>query len=138
MTIYSASKWISGSAMMKEVHSGKINLDDYAHQHLLFWTKDPSDSRSGVTLRHLLGFTSGFSGSTSCGSQKFEDCVKTLYTNVPHRYAPGERFEYNEVHINLAVRILSSMQTNDAATKQIQRPKSTCIESTSTSSRKNC
>jgi CubicO group peptidase (beta-lactamase class C family) len=100
--IFSASKWISGTAMMKEVHAGRVGLDDFAHQHLDYWTSDPSDSRSKVTLRHLLGFTSGFSGSASCGSDPFDECVKRIYSNVAHRHAPGERFEYNEVHINLA------------------------------------
>jgi CubicO group peptidase (beta-lactamase class C family) len=102
MSIFSASKWISGSAMMKAVHEGKVGLDDYAHQHLDYWTKDPLDSRSEVTLRHLLGFVSGFSGSTSCSGLTFNACVQSLYERVPHRHAAGTHFEYNEVHINMA------------------------------------
>jgi CubicO group peptidase (beta-lactamase class C family) len=109
VSIFSASKWLSGTAMLRAVREGQIGLDDFAHQHLEYWTTDPSDSRSAVTLRHLLGFTSGFSGGNSCsGKEPFADCVKTLYETVPHQYAAGSHFEYNEVHINLAGGMVTS------------------------------
>ena len=39
---------------------GTLSYDDLASKHLKWWATDPRDSRSRVTLRHLLTFTSGF------------------------------------------------------------------------------
>jgi len=38
--------------------------DDPVSKYVPYWTKDPNDDRSLVTLRHLLSFTSGFGGGS--------------------------------------------------------------------------
>jgi CubicO group peptidase (beta-lactamase class C family) len=67
MALFSATKWVSGVAIMTLVQSGALALDDRASDHLPYWTTDPANARSRVTLRQLLGFTSGFSGGVGCG-----------------------------------------------------------------------
>merc|ERR1712166_1573573 len=56
----STSKWPSAMMVTGLVNDGTVGLDDPVNQHLTWWTKDPSDDRSQVTLRMLLSFTSGF------------------------------------------------------------------------------
>lgn len=59
----STSKWPSAMMLAGLVNDGTISsLDDPANKYLSWWTKDPADKRSKVTLRHLLSFTSGFGG----------------------------------------------------------------------------
>ena len=36
-----------------------LTLDTRAYELLDYWTRDPADPRSRVTLRHLLSFVSG-------------------------------------------------------------------------------
>ena len=62
----STSKWPSAMMFAGLVNDGTIaSLDSKASDYLDWWTKDPSDPRSQVTLRMLLSFTSGFgSGHT--------------------------------------------------------------------------
>ena len=69
MTIFSSTKWVSGVTIMSAVQEGLLSLDDPASQWLQYWTTDPADPRSRVTLRHLLSFTSGMSGSTACPAE---------------------------------------------------------------------
>jgi hypothetical protein len=44
-----------------EAGLGGLTLDDLAYERLEYWTRDPDDPRSRVTLRHLLSFVSGAS-----------------------------------------------------------------------------
>ena len=37
-----------------------FTLDEPIHTHLDWWTTEPNDPRSGVTMRHLLSQTAGF------------------------------------------------------------------------------
>lgn len=57
----STSKWPSAMMLAGLVNDGTIkSLDTKVNTILPWWTKDPNDKRSLVTLRHLLTFTSGF------------------------------------------------------------------------------
>ena len=40
-------------------HRGTLSFDDKANKHLDWWSKEASDPRSNITLRHLLTFQSG-------------------------------------------------------------------------------
>jgi len=81
------------------------------NKHLSYWTKDPSDLRSEVTLRHLLAFQSGYY-SQSAGSDiacvngapifNFDNCVKQIYERAPMLYKPGSTFDYNSYHLQIA------------------------------------
>ncbi len=94
---------------MRAIEDGGLGLDDLASEHLSYWTKDPSDMRSFITLRHLLGFTSGFSGAgASCSGLDFDSCVQRTYETANHDHMPGDFYDYNEVHINLAGGVVSA------------------------------
>ena len=59
----STSKWPSAMMFASLVDDGTVaSLDDPVHKYLDYWTSDPLDPRSEITLRHLLTFTSGFGG----------------------------------------------------------------------------
>jgi CubicO group peptidase (beta-lactamase class C family) len=103
MAIASATKWVSGVTVMKVVESGVLSLDDLASKHLDYWTTDSSDNRSRITLRHLLSFVAGITGSTSCGSQlNFAECVEFMYANSRAGTEPGDAMAYNEVALMYA------------------------------------
>eukprot|EP01043_Picozoa_sp_COSAG02_P016159 COSAG02_NODE_706_length_18259_cov_10.340253_5_plen_309_part_00 len=102
MRLYSATKWVTGVAVMAMVEAGVLDLDDLASSYFLFWTRDPADSRASVTLRHLLGFVSGFSGGDSCSGLDTLACTRVRYETASHNAEPGELYAYNEVHINMA------------------------------------
>lgn len=57
----STSKWPSAIMFAGLVNDGTISgLDEPVNKYISWWTKDPADMRSEVTLRMLLSFTSGF------------------------------------------------------------------------------
>lgn len=59
----STSKWPSAMMVAGLVEDGTIkSLDDPVSKYLSWWTTNESDSRSLVTVRSLLSFTSGFGG----------------------------------------------------------------------------
>jgi len=78
------------------------------NEHLfLKWTKDANDTRSFVTLRSLLSFTSGFNDEGSCISSDsidYLECVEIMYNTVEHVCQPGVEicYDYNSVHLQIA------------------------------------
>ena len=56
--IWSSTKWITGVAILREVELGRLELDERISAHLPYWPTAANDTRSGITLRHLLGFAS--------------------------------------------------------------------------------
>ena len=56
--IWSSTKWITGVAILREVELGRLELDEPISAHLPYWPTAANDTRSGITLRHLLGFAS--------------------------------------------------------------------------------
>ena len=102
MGIASATKWVSGVMVMSVVEAGLggLTLDDLAYERLPYWTRDPANLRSRVTLRHLLSFTSGMAGSTACPQEMdFATCVQDMYSRSSANFEPGSTVVYNEVHL---------------------------------------
>ena len=75
------------------------------------------EPRSGVILRNLLSFRSGFywagasSGNCSCiaglvGSVIYspERCAEQIYNNAPFKYKAGSTFAYNSFHLQVAAK----------------------------------
>lgn len=109
--IWSSTKWIAGVAIMKEVQEGRIELDAPISRYLTYWTTRRRDSRSGITLRHLLGFASGYTDITqtngyllplACSTSDIQRCAEAIYNNVGHSFAPGEVLDYNSIHLQIA------------------------------------
>ena len=115
LLLASASKFPAAIAISGAVADGHLTFDTHAHEVFPWWTDDAADPRSGVTLRNLLSFTSGFywadasSGNVSCmagiaGSILCtpEECAQQIYTNAPFKFKSGTTFAYNSFHLQLA------------------------------------
>lgn len=110
-SLASSSKMPAMSAIMGAVVDGHLKLDDPINQYLDFWTKDPTDERSEITLRHLLSFTSGYYNSGPGSSIlcvdglpniDYIDCVKKMYSVLKLKFKPGSTFDYNSYHLQIA------------------------------------
>jgi len=110
LAMASASKMPSAVAILGAVVEDTVDLDEPVSTYLSFWTKDPTDKRSKITLRHLLSFTSGLysadaGGFTSCmlnATYDFIDCAEQIYNEAPFEFEPGTTFDYNSYHLQIA------------------------------------
>lgn len=113
MRLWSASKWVSGVVIMAVVHEGYLGLDDLVSDYLSYWTMDKSDFRSQITLKHLLGFVSGYTPTGAyvnefwCIGETHSKCAKTIYDWYSGGWKdedkrPGKNFDYNLLHLQLA------------------------------------
>jgi CubicO group peptidase (beta-lactamase class C family) len=105
--VASFSKWLASAAIMTLVEQGVMSLDDHPQKYIRWWTDDPADSRSQITLEQLLSFTSGFSiieNEYSCVKNNFldlEECAMDLYqTGITAE--PGTQFNYGPAHLQIA------------------------------------
>lgn len=123
----SIGKWPVAVAIAGAVQAGKLSFDTLASDVLPWWTKDPKDKRSRVTLRHMLTFTSGFGATSadplnsaghnpitaSCLTISFptpgliplEQCARQIYMMVGGFGIdePGTMWSYNSYHYQLAL-----------------------------------
>jgi CubicO group peptidase (beta-lactamase class C family) len=102
VAVASASKMVSGLAILRLVDQGFLSLDSTTGA-VLGWTGPQAD----VTLRQLLSFTSGLPPEADCTHDHFvtlADCVATISTLDPVA-APGTRFDYGSTHLHVAARM---------------------------------
>ena len=57
MPVASATKWLGNVALFVLVEEGSLSLDDRVSRHIDWWTNDPDDLRSLITLRHCMSFS---------------------------------------------------------------------------------
>lgn len=106
--IASASKWLASAAIMRLVERGELSLDDHPQDYIEWWTSDPEDPRSKITLAHLLSFTSGFGGSpleVTCVNRAratLDGCSREIYDEFFLYEEPGETFYYGPAHMHFA------------------------------------
>ena len=111
--IASASKWLSSLTLLAAVDEGLLTLGDRPQDHLSWWTDDPSDPRSEVTLEQLLSFTSGFAGgedSVPCvedPDSTLDACAQTIYADF-FEHEPGTTFIYGPSHLQVAGAMVSA------------------------------
>ena len=110
----STSKWPVAMMFVGMVKDGSIeSLDSKVNEYVPWWTKNETDNRAAVTLRHLLSFTSGFGDGTpgqenytaTCidnATVNYEECAHWLYSNIEVVGKPGTTFSYNSNHLQLA------------------------------------
>ncbi len=96
--IGSLTKQFTAALVMQLVQEGKLALDD-SIQHFL---PDYPVQGHRVTLRHLLGHTSGIRSYTTVPelwrvvrTDLPPDSVVALFASKPFDFAPGERYRYN-------------------------------------------
>lgn len=110
----STSKLVTAVVILSLVDRGFLTLDSKPQDFISFWTPAPSDPAYGVTLRHLLSFTSGLHeeppavpplllGCMDRGASDFEDCVQQIYDeNIDNAIPPGSQFFYSGSHMQVA------------------------------------
>lgn len=111
--IASASKWLTGYAIWTLVESGQLALADNPQDYLAFWTSDPADPRSAVTLEQLMTFTSGFDyppDDEGCLQDPFttiEACAQDFFSRGVISQ-PGTRFVYGDAHQQIAAAMVEN------------------------------
>lgn len=104
----SLSKWPAAVMIAGLVQDGTLGFDDLASKWLPYWTTDPADPRSRVTLGHLLSFTSGFTDDKGpgpfCGG--FVGCARRLYeaysADTSSFVEPNVTWTYLSCHLQFA------------------------------------
>jgi len=108
--IASASKWLTAMVIMNLVEQGVMALDDRPQDYITWWTADPADARSRITLEQLLAFTSGFDigpDEQSCVTEALTTvdlCAREFYDGGL-AYEPGTTFYYGPAHMQVAARM---------------------------------
>jgi CubicO group peptidase (beta-lactamase class C family) len=101
----SATKMVSGVTVMAAVDDGYLTLDatvgDYFPEH-------DGTQKGSITLRQLMSHTAGFGGGASCMSNTsttLAACADQIL-DLSLLNAPGERFRYNELGLQVAGRMV--------------------------------
>lgn len=88
--IASLTKQFTAAAVLRLAQDGLLSLDDPIAKHL---PGVPPDSQA-ITLRHLLGHTSGIPGSNSRGGGQDIRAALPEFLQGGPRHPPGTRWEY--------------------------------------------
>ncbi|UPZ17591.1 serine hydrolase [Flavobacterium humidisoli] len=129
-TIASVSKTFTAVAILQLKQKGKLNIDDPVQKYLLDFPYP------NVSIRHLLSHTSGlaqyyrlFDSAMKEKPEKIfsnEDIIPALIENkVPLSFAPGDKWEYNNVNFCLAALIvekIAGINFRDYLAKNIFEP----------------
>eukprot|EP01065_Artemidia_motanka_P042947 TRINITY_DN5850_c0_g1_i1.p2 TRINITY_DN5850_c0_g1~~TRINITY_DN5850_c0_g1_i1.p2 ORF type:complete len:529 (+),score=188.33 TRINITY_DN5850_c0_g1_i1:58-1587(+) len=103
----SLSKWPAAMTISGLVADGQLDFEDKVNKHLSWWTTDPTDPRSEITLRHLLTFQSGYvaDAEVPCAADPkadYVECARKLYETLKLVAKPGTAFTYLSCHLQLA------------------------------------
>ena len=90
---------------MSLVEQNIIGLDDKLHKWLRFWPTNALDSRSKITVRETLAFTTGYTGETACPRMDPVVCAEKVLNDNFHLYPAGTHFSYNSDHLRLAAAV---------------------------------
>jgi len=97
----SLSKWPAAVMISGLVEDGTMAYDDPVNKYLSWWSKNETDPRSRVTLRHLLSFTSGYTKDQApllC-EESFQECTQKQYEKSTHYVEPGTTWTYLGCHL---------------------------------------
>ena len=107
--IGSTTKTFTGTAMMRLVEQGKVDLDAPVRRYLPdFAVADPAVG-AAVTVRQLLNHTSGWLGEDLQDFGRGDDAIARYVasmTRLPQLTAPGTVFAYNNAGLVVAGRII--------------------------------
>lgn len=104
--IASASKWLSGAALMTLVDEGKLSLNDPASKYLPYLT----GTKATITLRQMFSHSSGFPGiaddAPCIGNPlvSMDACTRQI-ANLDLIGPPGGQFAYGENSMQIAGRV---------------------------------
>jgi CubicO group peptidase (beta-lactamase class C family) len=107
--IASNTKTFTGTAVMRLVEQGRLNLDATVRTYLPdFQTSDPTVAPR-VTLRQLLNHTPGWWGDYIVDTGQGDDALARYVADVariPQLTPPGEVYSYNNVALSVAGRVI--------------------------------
>ena len=104
----SASKLVSAVIILRLVERGILTLADQPQKYIGAWPIGGGDPLAGMTLAHLLSFTSGLrhDRDPDClnqGNADFEACVLSVAdANAGNGNVPGQAFFYASGHLQVA------------------------------------
>lgn len=125
----SSGKWPAAVAIGGVVNAGFLDWNTRASDIFPWWSSDPSDARSRITLRSLLNFASGFVTSNPADQHGFElqcmripaghlysieQCAEQIYKNAKHESEPGTKWTYNGFHLQIALAMASKRSGKSA------------------------
>jgi CubicO group peptidase (beta-lactamase class C family) len=104
--IGSTTKALTGTAIMRLVEAGKLDLEQPVSSYLDWLTFDEPGAQEQVTLRMLLSHTSGLPTDTALSERRDPDALETfLRHELPHyplNSPPGKLFSYSNLNLMLA------------------------------------
>lgn len=102
----STSKLVTAVVICRLVEQGHLDLGDHPQDHIPDWAIPADDPLYGITLAHLLSFTSGLVTEPFClnlPGADFGACVLNIAEgNAGNGLVPGERFHYASTHLQVA------------------------------------
>ena len=115
--IASAGKWLTTAMILAVVDEGKLSLDDEVAKWLPEFKGDP---KGAATLRQLLSHTSGYppyqpDDRPNDNYQTTAESVTHLLPLPPH-FAPGARFDYGGLAMQVAGRMAEVVTGKDCET----------------------
>jgi CubicO group peptidase (beta-lactamase class C family) len=129
-TIASVSKTFTAVAILQLKQKGKLNIDDPIQKYLLDFPYP------NVSIRHLLSHTSGLAQYYRLFDNAMKEKPEKVFSNgdiipalienkVPLSFAPGDKWEYNNVNFCLAALIvekIAGIDFRDYLAKNIFEP----------------
>ncbi|MFZ4574565.1 MAG: serine hydrolase domain-containing protein [Phycisphaerales bacterium] len=106
VSLASASKWLSGAALVALQEKGKLDLDDKVSTYVKQFGADPAQPRAGITIRQCFNHTSGLPGeflAAEAPRLTLEEAVAKI-AGVELVSAPGSEFRYGGVSMRVAGR----------------------------------
>jgi CubicO group peptidase (beta-lactamase class C family) len=122
--IGSNTKTVTGTAVMRLVEKGKLDLEARVREYLPdFATSQPSGARQ-VTLRRLLNHSAGWLGEYYANMGRGDDALARYaagMAQLPQQTPPGEVFAYNNAAIALGGRVIEAAtgSTYEEAVRQL-------------------
>lgn len=102
----STAKWVTAVIILRLVDQGYLSLTNKPQDFINNWPISKDDSLYGITLAHLLSFTSGLANNNNCinfGISDFATCVNKIgQDNKGSGRVPGSEFYYGNSHLQVA------------------------------------
>ena len=122
--IGSTTKTYTGTAAMRLVEQGKLDLDAPVRTYLPDLRLSDEGVAAGVTLRHLLQHTAGWAGDYFADTGAGDDALAQMLGRLAEleQLTPlGETWSYNNAGFYLAGRVIEAVtgQTYEAAVKEL-------------------
>jgi len=122
--INSTTKTFTGTAVMRLVDEGKVDLDTPVRKYLPDFATTDAAASAQVTVRQLLNHSAGWLGDDLQGFGEGDDALARFVASMkdlPQLTSPGSTFSYNNAALCVAGRIVEVVQGSsyEAAVKTL-------------------